>query len=268
VSRAGKSFKGDPSPRFEHPLDNISRTTWQDAPQPRESEAGSTGVPAGNVPDEPAAPPPKPLSRGLELLAQAEQGPAALVEIQAAELDRLARDNARPMDRLDALLQIQQREQVLRQQLQNQVIRLTEQATSPPAGPDLATIRHEARETMSSDLKPVLTVVLHLLERLADKAPGAPTAAAAALGQTPPPEDFQDIPAFLKQPIEQSCWHPPANVSPTAPGGVDPNRRDQDTRRDLPPAATATPKVRPTARRVKRPVGKLPGLFDWMTRYA
>ena len=52
---------------------------------------------------------------------------------------------------------------------------------------------------MTSDLKPVLTVVLNLLERLADKAPDA-SIPAPEPGRTPPPADIQDIPAFLKQP--------------------------------------------------------------------
>ena len=249
-----------------HPLDDILRAARQDASPPRESGAGPTGLPAGNGPDNPPALPPKPYSRGMELLAQAEQGPAALLEVQAAKLDRLARDNARLMDRLDTLLQIQEREQILRQQMQSQVIRLTEQVSSAPTGPDLATIRHEAREAMTSDLKPVLTVVLNLLERLADKAPDA-SIPAPEPGRTPPPADIQDIPAFLKQPVEHSGWHEPANVSTTLPKGMDPNRRDHDVPRAR-PAAAPRPNARANSHQARPPVGKLPSLFDWMTIYA
>lgn len=62
-----------------------------------------------------------------------EQTLDAIIELQRVELNRLLRENNRLNDRVDDLVQIQQREQVLRQQLQNSVERLTDQVAALPA---------------------------------------------------------------------------------------------------------------------------------------
>ena len=67
--------------------------------------------------------------QGSEL---SEQTLDAIIELQRVELNRLLTENNRLNNRVDDLVQIQQREQVLRQQLQNNVERLTDQVAAIP----------------------------------------------------------------------------------------------------------------------------------------
>ncbi len=92
-----------------------------------------------------------------ESVPEVEKDLPALVRFQSGELERLAHENHRLMDRIESFLQLQHREQVLRQQLQNQVDRLCENLDRP-AAPALnrAAIRAEAREGVAEELKPVL----------------------------------------------------------------------------------------------------------------
>ena len=61
----------------------------------------------------------------------------AVVELQRAELNRLLREQSRLNDRIDSLLQLHEREQVLRQQMQASLDRLAlaqaDAAAKPPA---------------------------------------------------------------------------------------------------------------------------------------
>lgn len=56
---------------------------------------------------------------------------ATVVELQRVELNRLLRDQHRLNDRLDQMLRLQEREQVLRQQMQAALDRLAEQRAIP-----------------------------------------------------------------------------------------------------------------------------------------
>ena len=60
-----------------------------------------------------------------------------VIELQRTELSRLLREQQRLNDRVDQLLQLHEREQVLRQQMQASLDQLTAQRTLPPR-PDSA----------------------------------------------------------------------------------------------------------------------------------
>jgi hypothetical protein len=57
---------------------------------------------------------------------------AIVIELQRTELSRLLREQQRLNDRVDQLLQLHEREQVLRQQMQASLDQLTTQRTLPP----------------------------------------------------------------------------------------------------------------------------------------
>jgi hypothetical protein len=72
----------------------------------------------------------------------------ALVELQRTELNRLLRDHARLNDRIDTLIQLHEREQVLRQQMQASLDQLTQaQIESSRQGPRLT---HDATPDMAT----------------------------------------------------------------------------------------------------------------------
>lgn len=97
-------------------------------------------------------------------------GLATIVRLQSSELERLARENERLMDRIETLLRLQEREQVLRQQMQAQIGQLGERIAEwqPTALAAPATSAGRGRE--DEEIKPVLLAMLDLLERMA---PGA-----------------------------------------------------------------------------------------------
>ena len=70
-----------------------------------------------------------------------------VVELQRAELSRLLREQSRLNDRIDSLLQLHEREQVLRQQMQASLDRLTAaqiEAAPRPALPQQGETTHES----------------------------------------------------------------------------------------------------------------------------
>ncbi len=98
-----------------------------------------------------------------------EQTLDAIIELQRVELNRLLKENNRLNDRVDDLVQIQQREQVLRQQLQNSVDRLTDQvAALPPPKHDerntqmLETRLRETESNFSALMRALLSLVSFL----------------------------------------------------------------------------------------------------------
>lgn len=108
-------------------------------------------------------------------LRSTDSGLATIVRLQSSELERLARENARLMDRIETLLRLQEREQVLRQQMQAQIGQLGDRIAEwqPKALAAPATDPAEAGER--EEIKPVLLAMLDLLERMA---PGATARAA------------------------------------------------------------------------------------------
>lgn len=63
---------------------------------------------------------------------------ATVVELQRVELDRLLREHRRLNDRIDQMLRLQEREQVLRQQMQDALDRLATQRSIPSANRERA----------------------------------------------------------------------------------------------------------------------------------
>lgn len=131
---------------------------------------------------------------------------ATIVRLQSSELERLARENDRLMDRIDTLLRLQEREQVLRQQMQAQIGQLGEriaawQPQALPASDAAAKPHHE-----DDEIKPVLLAMLDLLERMAPGATGRAATSAADEAEAPP----QNAPAGM----------PPEPESDAAADGV------------------------------------------------
>jgi hypothetical protein len=97
---------------------------------------------------------------------------AAVVELQRVELNRLLGEQRRLNDRIDKLLDLQEREQVLRQQMQGALDRLAEQRmAAPPAetGTHSATLLIEDRlkrsERRFAALRTAVGHLVILLER-------------------------------------------------------------------------------------------------------
>jgi hypothetical protein len=127
-----------------------------------------------------------------------------LLNLQHAELDRLVRDNERLMDRIETLLQIQSREQVLRQQLQNQADRIGEQMKLPISPSTLDAVRKEARAGVTEEIKPVLMAILDALERFTSKSETKVSAASSAEPTDPYlGEDYGKLPAILTRPLTE-----------------------------------------------------------------
>lgn len=89
---------------------------------------------------------------------------AAVLELQRTEMSRLLRDNADLNKRLDRMITTQEREQVLRQQMQNIVDRLSQQQALPPPGGQASD--GQASDGLSSDVPP--SELARIEERLAD----------------------------------------------------------------------------------------------------
>ena len=94
---------------------------------------------------------------------------ATVVELQRVELDRLLSDQRRLNDRIDLMLRLQEREQVLRQQMQAALDRLAE-GTSIPAPVEQAytlqiTDRLQKTERKFSALQSAVGQLVVLIER-------------------------------------------------------------------------------------------------------
>ena len=102
---------------------------------------------------------------------------ATVVELQRVELSRLLAEQKRLNDRIDMLLQLQEREQVLRQQMQASLDRLAEQRAigAPPATmvsgeiPQL-TDRLDRTERKFSALRTAVGQLVRVIERQRDDA--------------------------------------------------------------------------------------------------
>lgn len=109
------------------------------------------------------APAPQPDRAGADQdLVLSEASQMVVIELQRTELSRLLREQQRLNDRVDQLLQLHEREQVLRQQMQAALDNLAAQRALPP--PDQGEARHR-----------------HLVERV-DRAEGKFTALQSAVG--------------------------------------------------------------------------------------
>lgn len=109
------------------------------------------------------APAPQPDRVGAdEDLVLSEASQMVVIELQRTELSRLLREQQRLNDRVDQLLQLHEREQVLRQQMQAALDNLAAQRALPP--PNQGEAQHR-----------------HLVERV-DRAEGKFTALQSAVG--------------------------------------------------------------------------------------
>ncbi len=130
--------------------------------------------------------------------------PTAVLKSRSSALEQLSDSNRRLMDRIDILLRIQEREQVLRQQLQNQVDRLSdripERALALPETPQVAS------DSVVNELKPVLTAMLDLLERCLPRAQASAESKTPAVQdrvEVPAPEVYPTLPEILRRPLEE-----------------------------------------------------------------
>ena len=201
---------------------------------------------------------PGPVARAVAAAGEATL--PTLLGLQHAEVERLTRDNERLMDRIETLLQIQEREQVLRQQLQNQIERINEQLKHSAAAANLEVVRSEARAGMTEELKPVLMAILDALERFARR-PSAKSMPSIAPSVSEPerahnPYDFEDfgkLPLILTRPLDElmsEAEHPEA-------GGGSPNRSSRK-------APFRSKRRRASQSRPQEPTG-VPAAFAWTT---
>lgn len=86
-----------------------------------------------------------------------------VIEVQKAELDRLLKENTRLHKRIDQLLALQEREQVLRQQMQS-VLGATARPPQIAASPELEA-RAKKAERRNAVLKQALSKLVDALER-------------------------------------------------------------------------------------------------------
>lgn len=96
---------------------------------------------------------------------------AIVVELQRVELNRLLSDQRRLNDRIDQMLRMQEREQVLRQQMQVALDRLAEQRAIPASArpdstpaPQLADRLHRTERKFSA-LQSAVGQLVDLIER-------------------------------------------------------------------------------------------------------
>ena len=134
---------------------------------------------------------------------------AAIIRLQAAEIERLALENDRLAIRLDAAHQLHEDAQTQRRELERQ-LREASARNHPPAPTfDVDEIRRAAREGMSAEIKPVLMAILDLLEstlpRSAETAkptdPALLSAPASVVAEVM--DEFRRLPEILTRPLEE-----------------------------------------------------------------
>lgn len=208
---------------------------------------------------------PGPHTRGIEAPWQ------VLFNLQHAKLDQLARENERLMDRIDTLLQNQERELELRQLLQNQV----ENIKLSPLNLDLETVRREARAGVTEELKPVLLAILDALELFVRKPAAEPlhatpsvaiedrTAPEAEAADTAAPadpylfEDYGRLPAILTRPLTE-----------LVEDGSDPGRSVSGVKRERPRKTPFHKRKRPRTATHDTDGNGGPGPFTWTTVFS
>ncbi len=125
------------------------------------------------------------LPEEIENLSDADL--AVVIELQKAELDRLLAENARLHERIEQLLAMQEREQVLRQQLQS-MFREPQTALPPPEPNRRMERRAEKAAQRYQELKGALSQLVDVLERKSAEA-AAPDMPADSLDADETAED-------------------------------------------------------------------------------
>ena len=177
---------------------------------------------------------------------------AAIIRLQSTELERLAFENERLMDRLETFFGLHENDQRLRQDLQEQLRRLNERAEACAPARDADAIRREVRESMIKEIKPVMIAILELLEHSRERPAEAPEIPPArAPHDSLPPHDslaphnslamegFLRLPEILTRPLEElttPVGKAPAGRPGSGPGTAGPSKRSNDAGRSQRPA--------------------------------
>ena len=192
-------------------------------------------------------------------LRSTDSGLATIVRLQSSELERLARENARLMDRIETLLRLQEREQVLRQQMQAQIGQLGERIAEWQPKALAAPAADPAEAGEREEIKPVLLAMLDLLERMAPgatarAAPQPPAAEATAA--VPQPETVPPLTETEDLANAEAAGNPePADEGPQADSAADSLHADETAADDsmirLPEILTRPIEDLTTARRTE-----------------
>ncbi len=188
---------------------------------------------------------------------------AAIIRLQSTEMERLAFENERLMDRLETFFGLHENDQRLRQDLQEQMQHLNERAEACALAPDADAIRREVRETMVEEIKPVMIAILDLLEHSRERpaeAPGVPPA--QTLGNPLSMDGFLRLPEILTRPLEELTT-PVATVPAGHPGrgsgASDSGERSNGAGQSQRPARHDRQDARGSA---------LPAVFAWTNLFA
>lgn len=194
---------------------------------------------------------------------------AAIIRLQSTEIERLALENDRLAEHLEAVNRLIEDEQNQCRNLELQLNDANLRNTAPAPALDVEEIRRATREGMSAEIKPVLTAILDMLESTLAHSAEAVNPAPAEAGGTPARTpayltaeaiaDFQRLPEILTRPIEEL-------TSGSVTAGVAPDRADN------PPAQAPLPEPR---LRVPRPSGHkaqpssaMPSVFAWTNPFS
>ena len=193
-------------------------------------QSGRLGAPADNPAPAPEITARRPAATGYGDLA-------AIIRLQSTELERLAFENERLMDRLETFFGLHENDQRLRQDLQGQIQRLNERAEACAPAQDTDAIRREVRESMIEEIKPVLIAILELLEHSLERPAEAPAVPPArAPGNSLPMEEFLRLPEILTRPLEELTT--PVGKAPAGhpgSGAAGPSERSNDAGRSQRP---------------------------------
>ena len=215
---------------------------------------------------------------------------AAIIRLQSTEIERLALENDRLAERLDAVNQRIEDEQHQRRKLDQQLHEASLRNQPPEPAFDVEEIRRAAREGMSAEIKPVLMAILDLLESTLPRGAETvkPTAVpGAAPGSTPANlvaemmEEFQQLPAILTRPLEE-LTKTPGDAGPApdrvadAPAQAEPEevrvRRSQPPRHQAQSSAAQSSADQSSAAQSSAMPGAMPGampsIFAWTNLFS
>ncbi len=219
-------------------------------------QSGRLGAPA----DSPA---PSPEITARRSAATGYGDLAAIIRLQSTEMERLAFENERLMDRLETFFGLHENDQRLRQDLQEQIQHLNERAEACAPAQDADAIRREVRESMIEEIKPVLIAILELLEHSLERPAEASGIPPAQAPRNPlPMEEILRLPEILTRPLEEltsPVGKAPAGHPGPGSGASNPNERSNGAGQSQRPARHDRQDTRGSA---------LPGVFAWTNLFA
>ena len=188
---------------------------------------------------------------------------AAIIRLQSTEMERLAFENERLMERLETFFGLHENDQRLRQDLQEQIQHLNERAEACAPAQDADTIRREVRESMIEEIKPVMVAILELLERSLERPAEAPAGTPAQASPHPlAMEGLLRLPEILTRPLEEltsPVGKAPAGHPGSGSGAPGPSERSNGAGQSRRPARPDRQDARDSA---------LPGVFAWTNLFA